>query len=167
MYATKLFANIDALKESGEALPKALFLSPIPSDVIELQEKRLGIKLQPDEKPLLAVNKKIIGIVGGYGWTGILLTDKNLYYRLLKDAFLSSVISIPQKGSISMEQVSSLQIGNHDACYGRAYIGHQLLANGKVLGLLRMGGAIEFDEKLIDILRGLFEDENSSYMWDN
>ena len=148
MYATKLFANIDALKESGETLPKALFLSPLPQDVLERHEK-------------------IIGTVGGYGWTGILLTDKRLYYRLLKDVFWSSVISIPQKGSISMEQVSSLQIGNHDACYGRAYIGHQLLANGKVLGLLRMGGAIEFDEKLIDILRGLFEDENTSYMWDN
>ena len=71
MYATKLFANIDALKESGETLPKALFLSPIPSDVIELHEKRLGIQLQPDERPLLAVNKKIVGTVGGYGWTGI------------------------------------------------------------------------------------------------
>ena len=71
MYATKLFANIDALKESGEALPKALFLSPVPQDVLERHEKRLGIKLQPDEKPLLAVNKKIIGTVGGYGWTGI------------------------------------------------------------------------------------------------
>lgn len=167
MYATKLFANIDALKESGQALPKALFLSPIPSDVIEFQEKRLGIKLQPDEKPLLAVNKKIIGTVGGYGWTGILITDKNIYYRLLKDAFWSSVIAIPNKGRIAMGQVFSMQIGNHDGCLGTAYIGHQLLVNGKVLGLLRMGGAIEFDDKLIDILRGLFEDENSSYMWGN
>lgn len=167
MYATKLFANIDALKESGEALPKALFLSPVPQDVLERHEKRLGIKLQPDEKPLLAVNKKIIGTVGGYGWTGILLTDKNLYYRLLKDAFYSSVIAIPNKGSIAMGQLFSLQVGNHDGCLGTAYIGHQLLANGKVLGLLRMGGDIVFDDKLIDLLRKLFEDENSSYMWGN
>lgn len=167
MYATKLFANIDALKESGETLPKALFLSPLPQDVLERHEKRLGIKLQPDEKPLLAVNKKIIGTVGGYGWTGILLTDKNLYYRLLKDAFYSSVIAIPNKGSIAMGQLFSLQVGNHDGCLGTAYIGHQLLANGKVLGLLRMGGDIVFDDKLIDLLRKLFEDENSSYMWGN
>ena len=105
--------------------------------------------------------------MGGYGWTGILITDKNIYYRLLKDAFWSSVIAIPNKGRIAMGQVFSMQIGNHDGCLGTAYIGHQLLVNGKVLGLLRMGGAIEFDEKLIDILRGLFEDENTSYMWDN
>ena len=167
MYATKLFANIDALNKSGETLPKALFLSPIPQDVLERHQKRLGIQLQPDETPLLAVNRKIIGTVGGYGWTGILLTDKRLYYRLLKDAFYSSFIALNNKGSIPVEQLSSLQIGNHDRCYGTAYMGHQLLANGKVLGLLRMGGAIEFDEKLIDILRGLFEDENTSYMWDN
>lgn len=164
MYATKLFANIDALKKSGEALPKALFLSPIPSDVIELHEKRLGIQLQPDETPLLAVNKKIIGTVGGYGWTGILLTDKNLYYRLLKDSEFSSIIPINNKGSIPVEQLSSLQIGNHDTCRGKAYIGHQLLVNGNVLGLLRMGGGLLFDDKLMDILSGLFEDENDSYM---
>lgn len=164
MYATKLFANIDALKKSGEALPKALFLSPIPSDVIELHQKRLGIQLQPDETPLLAVNKKIIGTVGGYGWTGILLTDKNLYYRLLKDSEFSSIIPINNKGSIPVEQLSSLQIGNHDTCRGKAYIGHQLLVNGNVLGLLRMGGGLLFDDKLMDILSGLFEDENDSYM---
>lgn len=164
MYATKLFANIDALKERGEALPKALFLSPIPSDVIELHQKRLGIQLQPDETPLLAVNKKIIGTVGGYGWTGILLTDKNLYYRLLKDSEFSSIIPINNKGSIPVEQLSSLQIGNHDTCRGKAYIGHQLLVNGNVLGLLRMGGGLLFDDKLMDILSGLFEDENDSYM---
>ncbi len=164
MYATKLFANIDALKESGEALPKALFLSPIPSDVIELHQKRLGIQLQPDEKPLLAVNKKIIGTVGGYGWTGILLTDKRLYYRLLKDSEFSSLIPINNKGGIPVEQLSSLQIGNHDTCRGKAYIGHQLLVNGNVLGLLRMGGGLLFDDKLMDILSGLFEDENDSYM---
>lgn len=164
MYATKLFANIDALKESGEALPKALFLSPIPSDVIELHQKRLGIQLQPDETPLLAVNKKIIGTVGGYGWTGILLTDKNLYYRLLKDSEFSSLIPINNKGGIPVEQLSSLQIGNHDTCRGKAYIGHQLLVNGNVLGLLRMGGGLLFDDKLMDILSGLFEDENDSHM---
>lgn len=164
MYATKLFANIDALKESGEALPKALFLSPIPSDVIELHQKRFGIQLQPDEKPLLAVNKKIIGTVGGYGWTGILLTDKNLYYRLLKDFEFSSLIPINNKGGIPVEQLSSLQIGNHDTCRGNAYIGHQLLVNGNVLGLLRMGGGLLFDDKLMDILCGLFEDDNDSHM---
>ncbi|KXB36633.1 hypothetical protein HMPREF1869_00655 [Bacteroidales bacterium KA00251] len=167
MYATKLFANIDALKESGEALPKALHLSPIPSDVIKLHEKRLGINLQSDETPLLAVNKKIIGAVGGYGWSGLLNTNKNIYYRLLKNAFFSSLIAIAKKGCIPMEQVVSLQIGNHDACFGTAYVGHQFLVNGKVLGLLRMGGGIEFDEKLMDILRKLFEDGNSSCTWGN
>lgn len=167
MYTTELFANIDALKKSGNALPKALFLSPIPSDVIEFHEKRLGIKLQSDETPLLAVNKKIIGTVGGYGWSGLLITDKNIYYRLLKDAFFSSVIAIPNKGRIAMGKVFSMQIGNHDACLGTTYIGHQLLVNGKVLGLLRMGGGIEFNDKLIDILRELFEDDNKSYTWGN
>lgn len=64
MYTTELFANIDALKKSGDALPKALFLSPVPPDVIKLHEKRLRMRLRSDETPLLTVNKKIIGNVG-------------------------------------------------------------------------------------------------------
>lgn len=167
MYATKLLANIEALKKSGATLPKALYLSPIPPNIVALHEKRLGMHLRPDEIPLMAVNKKILGAVGGYGWSGILITDQRLYYKLTKDSFLSGLIAMSHKGSIPMEQVSSLQIGNHDSCFGTAYVGHQLLVNGKVLGLLRMGGSVEFDEKLIELLRGLFEDENNSYAWGN
>ena len=167
MYTTELFANIDALKKSGDALPKALFLSPVPPDVIKLHEKRLRMRLRSDETPLLTVNKKIIGNVGGYGWSGILITDKTLYYRVLKASFFTGVIAMNNIGRIPIEQITSLQIGNLDACYGMAYVGHQFIVNGNVLGLLRMGGGIEFNGKLIDILRELFEDDNKSYTWGN
>ncbi len=167
MYATKLSANIEALKASRQPLPKALFLNPIPNDVIRHQEKRLGIILRPDETPLLAVNKKILGAVGGYAWSGILITDKALYYKLTKDSFLSGLVAMSVKGCIPMNQITSLQIGDHDACFGTAYVGHQFVVNGNVLGLLRMGGSIEFDETLIDLLRGLFGDDNKSYAWGN
>ena len=63
MYTTELFANIDALKKSGDALPKALFLSPIPPEVIKLHEKRLGMRLKQDETPLLAVTISLSPLV--------------------------------------------------------------------------------------------------------
>lgn len=185
MYTTELFANIDALKKSGDALPKALFLSPIPPEVIKLHEKRLGMRLKQDETPLLAVSNKLVTI-GGYGWSGFLITDKTLYYRVLNTSYnrlqivslMTRVLDANNIGCIPIEQVTSLQIGNDVLrCYGCAfpytpdiyatYEGLEFIVNGVVLGLLKFGGNFESRDKLTNLLRKLFKVENKSYLWGN
>lgn len=105
---------------------------------------------------MLAVNKSIPGTVGGYGWSGLLITDKNVYYRCIKDTFWASLVASSNKGTIPLEQVVSIRIGAHDHCFGTAYIGHQLLINNNNVGLLRMGGSMEYDDKAIDELNQIF-----------
>ena len=63
---------------------------------------------------------------------------------------------LSNKGEIPLKQIHNIAIGRHDACIGTAYVGHQLLINGKNMGLLRMGGSVEFNEKAINELSIIF-----------
>ena len=84
------------------------------------------------------------------------LPDSN-NYKCTKDSFLSGLIAFSSKGTLPLDQVQSIAIGNHDACFGTAYVGHQLVINNEVMGLLRMGGGIEFDNKAISQLNHIFK----------
>jgi hypothetical protein len=98
-----------------------------------------------------------VGSFGGYGWTGLMITDKTLYYKCTKDSFLSGLVALSSKGIIPLEQVHTIAIGHHDTCFGTAYVGHQLVINNEIMGLLRMGGGIEFDDKAISQLTHIFK----------
>ena len=50
-----------------------------------------------------------------------------------------------------------MSIGKTDHCYGSSYEGHQLLINGKVVGLIRMGGGMGADEDMITELPQIFK----------
>ena len=52
----------------------------ITAELIEKHCNRYGITCQ-EEQPLLIVNDSIVGSFGGYGWTGLMITDKTLYYK--------------------------------------------------------------------------------------
>lgn len=128
----------------------------ITAELIEKHCNRYGITCQ-EEQPLLIVNDSIVGSFGGYGWTGLMITDKTLYYKCTKDSFLSGLVALSSKGIIPLEQVHTIAIGHHDTCFGTAYVGHQLVINNEVMGLLRMGGSIEYDEKAISQLTHIFK----------
>lgn len=128
----------------------------ITAELIEKHCSRYGINCQ-EEQPILIVNDSIVGSFGGYGWTGLMITDKTLYYKCTKDSFFSGLIALSSKGIIPLEQVHTIAIGHHDTCFGTAYVGHQLVINNEVMGLLRMGGSIEYDEKAISQLTHIFK----------
>ena len=94
------------------------------------------------------------------GWKagGFAITNFGLHFDTHKDGFFSSLLMFPQgpKGFINFEDLKSIQIGNHDRCYGTSYNGHNLVINGEEYGLIRMAKAIEYDEPLIKYCNKLF-----------
>lgn len=156
MNAESLINVSEAFLKSHQQKSKNVYLlDAITTDVLAIHAKNSG-PIGHGERPLLAVNKKIPGTIGGYGWSGLLITDKKIYYKCLKDSFFSSLVALSNKGILPLEQVKSLAIGKHDACFGTAYTGHQLIINGNVAGLLRMGGGMEFDDAAINELQYIF-----------
>lgn len=147
----KTYADSHAIKSKNIYL-----LDDIDSKLLDIHRKNYASQMGSDEQPLLVVNKSIPGTVGGYGWSGLLVTDKKIYYKCIKDSFWSGLVVLSDKGEFSLDQIHSVSIGDHDHCFGTAYIGHQLLVNGKNLGLLRMGGGMEWDEKAIEELNIIF-----------
>lgn len=115
-----------------------------------------GVSIAPNEEPLVMLYKS--GMV--FMKTKFLITDKNIYYKCLKDSFwtglFGSLMGI-NEGKISWDKISCLEIAEHDTCFGTAYVGHQLKINDKVLGLVRMGSGIYYDEDAIKYLNGLFD----------
>jgi len=138
-----------------------------------------GLELQPGETPLLAlktwmnVTDKIESFAkskfGGFGGVAsflkkskmgtMMITDRRMVWvRLRSDNFAASLaLAGTINGEIALEAIQIANIGDHDHCYGTAYVGHQLVVNGKVVGLLRMGAGVVFDEEAIDYMTKLFE----------
>ena len=143
--------------KSSQSKSKSVFLAgDIPAKVLDCHKKRHAA-FEPSEKVLMAVNHKIIGSFGGYMWSGLLVTYSRLYFKCIKDSFLSGLVPLSTKDSLPLMEINSIEIGEHDGCFGTAYIGHQLIINNEVKGLLRMGGDMMYDEKMIDELNSLFQ----------
>ena len=157
MTTEKLIKAIKDYERHALPISKNVFTGDnITAELIEKHCNRYGINCQ-EEQPLLIVNDSIVGSFGGYGWTGLMITDKTLYYKCTKDSFFSGLVALSSKGIIPLEQVHTISIGHHDTCFGTAYVGHQLVINNEVMGLLRMGGSIEYDEKAISQLTHIFK----------
>ena len=102
--------------------------------------------------PLLVLNH---GKPLGFFFTGFFLTDEALAFRTVKDSFLASVWPFKRRvGIMPLAEVRSFQIGRHDRCYGTNYVGHQLLVNGEVVGLVRMGSGVIYDDKALQAING-------------
>lgn len=157
MTTEKLIKAIKDYERHALPISKNVFTGDnITAELIEKHCNRYGINCQ-GEQPILIVNDSIVGSFGGYSWTGLMITDKTLYYKCTKDSFLSGLVALSSKGIIPLEQVHTISIGHHDTCFGTAYVGHQLVINNEVMGLLRMGGSIEYDEKAISQLTHIFK----------
>lgn len=90
----------------------------------------------------------------------IMITDRRfVYVRLRPDDIFSSLrLSGNGNGSIPIDEVREARVGHHDMCLKTNYVGHQLILNGKVVGLLRMGGGFLYDEETIEYMNNLFDD---------
>ena len=127
-----------------------------------LMLKHKYCELEEGERPLIVVNKGGMPFSGFF--TGMVITNKYVHFRLVKDGFWVGLIAFLMKPIIGKEKLTDiklLQIGEHDAAFGTAYIGHQLIINDKVYGLLRMGTGIEYNDSIIQFINKL-----SSYLVD-
>ena len=157
MTTEKLIKAIKDYERHALPISKNVFTGDnITAELIEKHCNRYGINCQ-GEQPILIVNDSIVDSFCGYGWTGQMITNKTLYYKCTKDSFLSGLVALSSKGIIPLEQVHTIAIGHHDTCFGTAYVGHQLVINNEIMGLLRMGGGIEFDDKAISQLTHIFK----------
>jgi len=122
----------------------------------QIAAHRTYAPVSDDEKVLLLVNKVPTGLKRFVFCTGLCITERFVYYKLMKDTFVGNFQS-KIKGVIPIENVTSIGIGERDHCFGSSYEGHQLLINGRVIGLLRMGTGMTEDEDMIEQLRQLFK----------
>ncbi len=111
----------------------------------------------PDDENILLLTNKIKENFMGYFRTGICITDKAVYCRLQADSLFSTLTINRSKKVIPLTEIASMSIGETDHCYGTSYEGHQLLVNGKVVGLIRMGNGMGADEDMITELSQIFK----------
>ena len=109
--------------------------------------------------------------------TGVVITNKRIWCKLAPDSFWTGLIGIFMKYiivSFEISQIRNFQIGEHDTCFGTAYIGHQFIVNEKKLGLLRMGSGIFYDEDMLKTINKLslhlyeikiFDRPPKEYLW--
>ena len=127
----------------------------ITSDLLALHQKNMMQGFNPSiEKPLLVINKP-----GMLLKTGLVLTNKNVYYNLRPATFLGTVTGIMTKinGKMEINSITSMVIGDSDTSFGTAYEGHVFWLNGNKIGLLRMGADACWDDETLEYTQELFK----------
>lgn len=139
--------------EKNKAPEKDVFTQ---KDITNELLNRWSFELEKNEMPLILVNKpKFL-----QQKTAMLITNKNIYYKVLKRSFWTSITQTFAKPFVQVAPFSSIihfQIGEHDACFGTAYVGHNLEINQESVGLLRMGGGVFLNENIINYINSLSE----------
>lgn len=118
--------------------------------------------ISDDEKVLFVLNDINSIMMVGFK-VGIVVTDKNLYYRSLKDSFVAGLIPEYYSGRIPLNSIKDISIGRHDIGFGTSYNGHQLIVNGKIIGIVRMGEGYTYDDATIDTLTYIFNCISDGY----
>ena len=162
------FAKSEGRSNVADAFSR--FLTSYKGEVSEsiwtgknISKKILGIheaghlRLAPNESPLIVLNKKAWYQFGGFGWSGLVITNQAVHYCALKKSFFASLVPIKAKGVMPFDKIKSIEIAEHDACFGTAYVGHELRINDAILGYVRMGTGIEFDGEAILFLNAFFD----------
>lgn len=128
----------------------------IPTNYL-VAHKQKYLHLAGNERVLVLLNK---GRMFGNAFTGLIITNTRIHYCTLKNSFFASLIPWflrgPQ-GAKALAECKSIEIGEHDVCFGPAYVGHQLRIDDQVLGLVRMGTGTCLDDRAIAFLNGLFD----------
>lgn len=140
---------------SGKESKNIWYGDEIPSEYIE-KHKKVYLNMSSDEKPLVLLNK---GAMIGNVFTGLVITNSCIHFCTLKKSFFTGILPWFFKGEKGKENINglkSLEIAEHDTCFGYAYVGHELRINGEILGYVRMGTGILLDDKAIKFLNTLF-----------
>lgn len=152
----KLQSTIKTTRTSHQPHSKSIFYTDtITPDIMAGIERWYTQK--PTTETVLLLTNKIKNNIWGYLRTGICITDKAIYCRLQADSYLSSLTLRRSLLIIPLSDVKSIRLGKTDHCYGNSYEGHQLIINEKVVGLIRMGTNIFYDEDMITDLRRIFK----------
>lgn len=150
------------INETFEQMKRNQVISPLllVGDQItneNLQQHANYVSLEPGEKPLFMVDVKV------FLWgrvTGLLVTDRNVYYRCMKITMLfrglTMYLSGRKTGKVALDNLNEISLG--DVVFdGTSYLGHRLSINGVVPGSLILGKGITFDDKLVENLETLFK----------
>lgn len=141
---------------SAEKSENLYFGDGIQEKFIE-KHKKLYLNLDSDEKVLVLLNK---AAMFGNVFSGLVITNKKIHYRLVKKSFFASILPwllAKPEGNRTIVGLDSIEIAEHDACLGTAYVGHELRINNEILGYLRMGTGMLADEKALVFLNALFD----------
>ena len=149
-----------SIREFDSKYPKEksvniFIIDDITAEHLSEHNKRY-LSLDNDEKPLLLLNGKKGLMAKLMPFSGFVLTNKKIHFSLLKRSFLTGLYPFREKPrNLKIESVDSFQIGEHDACFGTAYTGHDLRINDEALGLVRLGFSIEYDDKALSYINKL------------
>lgn len=145
----------------------------ITNQLIE-KHKNKYLDLSSDEQVLVLLEGQ--NRFGG-AFTGLAITNKRIHYSTLKNSIFTSLLQWWLKGAKGSKVISSLEsieIAKLDTCIGTSYVGHELRINDEILGYVRMGRGIIYDENAKVFLNGLFnhfakngilDREVNSYWW--
>ena len=139
---------------SGKATKSIRFGSEIPNQLIEKHKKKY-LDMSSDEEVLVLLE----GQRFGGAFTGVTITNRKIHYQTLKKSIFTSVLQWwlkGPKGSKVIADLESIEIAEHDTCLGTSYIGHELRINDEILGYVRMGKGILYDQDAKEFLNGLF-----------
>lgn len=148
--------TIKRVRSSHSSHSKSIFYTDTITPDIMAGIERWYTKGHTNETILLLTNK-IKNNFWGYLNTGICITDKAIYCRLQPDTYLSSLTLKRNILVFPLYEIKSIALGKRDHCYGNSYEGHQLIINNKVVGLIRMGKNIFYDEDMITDLIRIFK----------
>ncbi len=85
MVEQSLKRSIEKCLSSGKETSKKVYTAgTITDELFEKHCSRYANGAQ-DECPILIVNNKIAGSYKGYSWSGLMITNKALYYKCIKD----------------------------------------------------------------------------------
>ena len=158
---------------SGETSKNIRFGNEIPNQLLEKHKKRY-LDLSSDEQVLVLLEGQ--NRFGG-AFTGLAITNKRIHYFTLKKSIFTSMLQWwlkGPKGSKIITDLESIEIAELDTCLGTSYVGHELRINDEILGYVRMGRGIMYDQNAKEFLNGLFnhfaqhgilEREVNSYWW--
>lgn len=139
MEIEKLKDAIRKYENSGSRYAKNIVT---PSNITRKDIKYLSrIAEIPARETLLMAkyNKELFGCC----LEGFIITDKAVYYKLRPNSFWAGLgINANKKGKVALSDVTNMGIGEHwESARGNS-IGHEIVINGIVVGLLYMGNLL-------------------------
>lgn len=156
--APNLMVEIEVLEEKltqANVVSKNVWFFPkIDKDIEALHRSMYACK-NPAEQTIMIINNKPWWCPQRF-WTGILVTDHRIYYHVLKKSFWAAVFPSTISGHIDLKNISSVEIGDIDTCFGSNYVGHELVINTSTIGYVRMGMNVFADDNVNAILASLF-----------